>query len=544
MRNGPAHRNLNAIFLGSVVLLTCLELVSALVNGVEFMWLIVADLSPYLLLFTAIWALFSFTDGKAAEKVMVVLAAAVLLYECVYGVLQLIGKSSPGHFYYRMTGDFGNPGPYGGFIAALLAVTIPEALKYRKARPLKTNALPLLCAAASIPGIVILPLTLSRTAFAAFAFAVLLYISRIEAVRRFVSRRKWTLAAAAAVLAVAAVLLFNFKKESAKGRLHIWKIEAKAIAAKPLTGYGPGMALGAYGDAQELYFREGGPFSAAEIRAAGVPEYAFSEYLRFGMECGVPGLVLSALAAVCALLLLRRKRSALEYALAVLVVFSLASYPLSLWQFRILAAILLGAAAGARSRGMAITAAAATVPAAILALLCAGTLIELRDARTYAKEARLGIAFGSPRYCSDSLAKRLSYLRNDGEFLYDCGYRLRTEGRYEDSNGMLALGKKISANPSFNLLTGQNLEDMGEYGKAEKEYLSGYYKVPCRIRPLYLLMEMRLKQGEDRGALEMAQRISRMPVNRKVRSMATMKSRAIAVRDSLSNTVTNTQHYR
>ena len=109
---------------------------------------------------------------------------------------------------------------------------------------------------------------------------------------------------------------------------------------------------------------------------------------------------------------------------------------------------------------------------------------------------------------------------------------------------MLALGKKISANPSFNLLTGQNLEDMGEYGKAEKEYLSGYYKVPCRIRPLYLLMEMRLKQGEDRGALEMAQRISRMPVNRKVRSMATMKSRAIAIRDSLSNTVTNTQNYR
>ncbi len=205
---------------------------------------------------------------------------------------------------------------------------------------------------------------------------------------------------------------------------------------------------------------------------------------------------------------------------------------------------MLGVAAGVRSRGIAITAAAATVPAAILALLCAGTLIELRDARTYAKEARLGIAFGSPRYCSDSLEKRLYYLRNDGEFLYDCGYRLRTEGRYDESNGMLALGKKISANPSFNLLTGQNLEDMGEYGKAEKEYLSGYYKVPCRIRPLYLLMEMRLKQGEDRGALEMAQRISRMPVNRKVRSMATMKSRAIAIRDSLSNTVTNTQNYR
>ena len=47
-------------------------------------------------------------------------------------------------------------------------------------------------------------------------------------------------------------------------------------------------------------------------------------------------------------------------------------------------------------------------------------------------------------------------------------------------------------------------------------------------------MQMHLKNGDDKAALEVAGRISTMQVNRKVHRMVMMKEKAVHVRDSLS----------
>ena len=185
-------RKLKILLLVSLALLAGLEAVSALVNDVDSPFLIVADLSPYILAFAAVWALASFTDGKIMEKVIVAAASLALLYECGTGVMQIFGKASSGNLYFNLTGDFRNPGPYGGFIAVMLAAILPAVSEYRKDKSLKHNALPLLAGFASIIGIVLLPATLSRTALVAFGAAALLYILRIEQVRRFIGRRKWS----------------------------------------------------------------------------------------------------------------------------------------------------------------------------------------------------------------------------------------------------------------------------------------------------------------------------------------------------------------
>ena len=150
------------------------------------------------------------------------------------------------------------------------------------------------------------------------------------------------------------------------------------MAEKPLSGYGPGMALGGYGQTQAHYFQTSGPFSQEEIRTAGVPEFAFNEYLRFGMECGLPGLALSVLILLLALVLLHRRKSPLEYALLALGVFASASSLLSLWQFRLVLAIILGFAAGSRDRAMSICASASVLFSAILLALSLGTLSSVR----------------------------------------------------------------------------------------------------------------------------------------------------------------------
>ncbi|MGM9788961.1 MAG: O-antigen ligase family protein [Candidatus Cryptobacteroides sp.] len=529
---------LSFLLLVCIALLAGLEVLSAVVNDVDFANLVLADVAPYILLFCVVWTLASYTDGKVLEKFIIAAASAALIGETVIGFFQLAGKLSSGNFYYHLTGSFRNPGPYGGFIAVLLCLTLPEALKFRRDKSLAHNALPLLAGLASILGIVVLPATFSRTAFAAFVVAALLFIVRLEVVKTFVRRRKWIVVAAAAVLVVSAVALFNFKKESADGRLHIWKIETLVIADEPLLGHGPGMSLGAYGDMQEDYFRNTRT-TQAEIRAAGVPQFAFNEYLRFGMECGVPGLLLSLAVVILAAISLHRKNTHLEYALVALGVFAMASYPLSLWQFRLVLVLLLGYAAAFGSRSMSIPATFFSIVSAVLLILSAGTLRSVMDASQYSKSAKLGIALGMNRYNSDSLATRLPFLKNNVGFLYDYATILRREGRFEESAAMALRGAGISPDPVFNTLAGQNYASLERYQEAEKQFSIAYFKVPCRINPLFKVMELRLSVGDDKGALEFARRIAGMPVNRKVRSMVTMKSRAIEVRDSLVSAMNN-----
>ena len=52
------------------------------------------------------------------------------------------------------------------------------------------------------------------------------------------------------VVLVGGVCLFNLKKDSASGRLFMWKISSRAIAEKPFTGYGQGNFALAYGTSQ------------------------------------------------------------------------------------------------------------------------------------------------------------------------------------------------------------------------------------------------------------------------------------------------------
>ena len=72
---------------------------------------------------------------------------------------------------------------------------------------------------------------------------------------------------------------YLLKKDSADGRLLMWKVSVQAIKEKPLGGYGWDYVAGAYGDAQEKYFSKG-DYTAQEEHVAGSPEYVFNEYLQ------------------------------------------------------------------------------------------------------------------------------------------------------------------------------------------------------------------------------------------------------------------------
>lgn len=84
------------------------------------------------------------------------------------------------------------------------------------------------------------------------------------------------------------VVLYQFKKDSADGRLLMWKIAGRAILDNPVRGTGSGGFPAAFAKAQADYFSSG-QGTEKEKLVAGSPEYAFNEYLQIGMEQGVGG---------------------------------------------------------------------------------------------------------------------------------------------------------------------------------------------------------------------------------------------------------------
>ena len=329
--------------------------------------------------------------------------------------------------------------------------------------------LPLMVATAGITlGVVVLPATMSRAAWLAFAVSMVLYAVRETGLGARLMRRRWVVPGLAMAASVLMAGLFFMKRDSAVGRLHIWNMEVRAISSAPAVGTGAGTALGAYGKAQEAYFRSGDRGDTV-TRVAGCPEYAFNEYLKAGMEAGVPGLLL-VIAVVSAAMIVALSAGVLSLK----GVFSLRSEAVRDWQE-------------------------------------ANSLARLEIYEDAVKE-----------YESAREAMSWNY-----HYLYDYGHALHEAGDYARSNAVLSEGAKSSSDPLFHTISGKNYAALGQYEMAEQEYLTAHFMVPCRIYPLSLLMDLYIVQGQREKATAVGRKILGMPVNRKNMTMVTLQEDVI-----------------
>ena len=296
------------------------------------------------------------------------------------------------------------------------------------------------------------------------------------------------------LIAVAAVALcigaFLMKKDSALGRLHIWHMEARSIAAHPWTGAGRGGFAAAYGDAQAAYFRAA-ERPVWEVRVAGCPEYAFNEYLKAGVEWGAGGLVLALAISVLVCVVLIRKNNPLGYGAIALAVFAAFSYPMSLWPFRLCAGLFFAAALGELSgkRG------------AALVVFAASAVVCVWAEREKPREA-------------------------DFRELYTRGYHLFEMGEFEKALPLLEKGAGMSCDPMFHNIIGRCHEALGDADRAERAYWHAHYMVPGRLYPLVLLQELYLSQGNVHRAGEMLELIEKTPMNEKNTNMKVLRRRA------------------
>ena len=423
-------------------------------------------------------------------RTLIVILSFLALCESSLGLLQVLGLRVSGHVGFVMTGSFSNPGPYGGLIAILLAILGAYVIQNRNAQKWYDKTLVILSAISCALCIIVLPASMSRAAWLALGVAVLVLGFKELSFADWIRKHKALAVIASVIVLIAMTGVFFLKKDSAIGRLHIWHMELRAIAEEPLTGHGKGTVLGVYGDTQAKYFAEK-ERSEIIMKVAGCPEYAFNEYLKIGVEYGIPVMLGVIVVLILVIALLLKYRLPFAYGLIAFCVFAFFSYPLEAVRIK-------------------------------------------PDVEKKWESIRYLSTMELYEDSVEELAPLYDDLKDNYRYLYDYGYALHKCKRYQESTKILKEGAVISSDPMFYNIIGRNYEAMKEYDKARDAYIHAHNMVPCRIYPLVLLMEMYASIGDDKTAMKYGARALQAPYNERHRNMLLLRNRVQECCDTLN----------
>lgn len=424
-------------------------------------------------------------------KFLISVAAIFSIYESGLGLLQIIGIHASSHSNFIMTGSFENPGPYGGFIAIMLAILGAYVLLNRNVDKWYEKVLVVLSMISCALCIIVLPASMSRAAWLALGVAALVFGLKELNLADWIGKHKRNAIIASVLVLMVMTGVFFIKKDSAIGRLHIWNIELRAIADKPWTGHGKGSVLGVYGETQAEYFAEKDRLEIIK-KVAGCPEYAFNEYLKIGVEYGIPTMFAVIAMLIVLIILLLKVRSPFAYGLIAFCVFAFFSYPLGVVKIK-------------------------------------------SEAEKQWESVRFLSGMEAYEDAVEEYAPLYEDLKDNYRYLYDYGYALYKCGRHEESNNFLKEGSRISSDPMFYNIMGRNNEALGLYEAAEYCYTHSHNMVPSRIYPLSLLMKMKIRTGATQEAIAIGEKIQSMHVNDKVLTMRRLQKECLAQLDSLRN---------
>ena len=386
--------------------------------------------------------------------------------EAILGLLQVYGYEPSNHSLYALTGSFYNPGPYSGFLAMCVPVALHEWLEGK--RIWKHVAL-----VALVLMLVVLPSGMSRSAWLA-ALVASGYVLGMH-YREKVCRYWKYFCVGSLLLAVLGVGAYHWKKDSADGRLLMWKVATQAVLDQPWQGVGWECVAGAYGDAQERYFASG-MATEQEAHVAGAPEYVFNEYLQVAMAWGVPALCgILLLVGGCFYLGHRDRQFGVCGALLSLAVFAFSSYPFQFMEFIV----------------------------AFIALL---VVCLLRFRNVYLQVSVLVIGIGVGLYLYDS---REEHPIRKAHTMFERAHSLHKAGEWEASTELLKETMRISSDAMILNIIGKNCQALGYYEEAEEWFIRSTHRLPNRIYPYYLLAKLYAEHSKffPREKLEWAVRM-------------------------------------
>ncbi len=462
---------------------------------IEYAWWLTGWVYVFLCVLLLLYALFIPKKKKTqiiGQELILWILLIMGMKEVFAGLLQLFDFQASKHSLYSFTGSFYNPGPYGGFLSIIFPIAFYKTLYYKErvryGKPYQlyyhfTFIICLLLGSMIIAGA-------SRAAWCASLVSLpWVYYHFSEKNRQKVGswihhRRKYLWIFALGML-VASIIVFGLKKDSALGRIFIWKICCLSIAESPMKGYGKGTFEGIYGQFQENYFSNPN-YAEWEERVAGCPHYAFNEYVQIAVEYGIPILIgIISLFAICFFTGLKKRRIAACGGLLAFFIFSFFSYPSEFPAFSIAVFFLTILCCGNEQKW------------SWLLLACISGIVgcsifksDIHKELSQWNECRIRYRLGAYDNAKDEYEKLYPTLKKEHSFLFEYGHCLHKLHDYNQSNQILYEAEKTICDPIVLNIIGKNYVELKQYTEAEEYFIRSSHRLPNRIYPYYLLAKL------------------------------------------------------
>ena len=400
---------------------------------------------------------------------------------------------------FAVTGPFDNPAG----ISASLVLLLPFSLYWCLQRKQRVIAIVIVCLIATV-------IILSRARAAILATVVILIFFFIRILRE---RDIKLFPAHYAIISASCLLLlagmFIVKKDSANGRLLIWKCSAQLISSKPIFGYGGNGFYANYMNEQAEYFIKH-PNSNYAILADNV-RHPFNEFLKGTVNYGIVGLGLTLLLIIIPLWISRENDSLelffIRLSLLSIGVCALFSYPLNYPFIRFMTVVLLAfVLAAAPQKSIIIKNSYLTKGIALLFSLglLSATAYQVFYEYEWHKIAHRSLSGETsqmlPRY--KSLHAHLNY---KDLFLYNYAAELNIVGHYVESQRVGLECEKLWADYDLQMLMADNCRQLKKYSETETYLSKAAAMCPVKFMPLYQLTELYLETGRKDEAQELAQ---------------------------------------
>lgn len=311
---------------------------------------------------------------------------------------------------------------------------------------------------------------------------------------------KWFLLSVPVII-LASVSSYKVKRDSALGRLTIYRVAANMIKEHPLTGVGPNRFAACYNNYQAEYFRTGKASIEPELLADNTFE-AFNSIIQILVEYGVIGLLLLGMLAYC--LLSKRKNTSDALAtrwlkrgsygcLISIMVSSLFSNPFHVTPILLIFCFHVSVILSQKTRSFIVPSKRNRFPlvAATLFTLFILTYVFVQ----HIAEKKWKMAADLAVYDNFNKAKKFyagayPYLKTNGDFLYNYGAEAYLAGNYNLAINLLTQATHYTSFSNLFVYLADAFAATGKYELAEENYLHAIYMVPSHIFPKFQLIQL------------------------------------------------------
>lgn len=447
--------------------------------------------------------------------------------QALYGIAQYF-YIIPSTGSFRMMGSFDNPAG----LSLCLCMSLPFALNLLHGKKWQQ----IIAWAASLPIVLAIVLCGMRSGILALVAVIALSCHHY-----LPKSRKAILRVVVVSMLILLPSLYILKKDSADGRLLIWRCGIEMVLDKPLFGHGAGAFRAHYMDYQADFFKQH-PNSHFAVLADNVQQ-PFNEYLGLAIHHGLAGLVL-----IIVLMFLlwqaykdsihREESFSALLSLAALTIIALFSYP-GLYAFSwvmllVCCIILIGNTSWPWKKKIVVRKDCAILVALLagMALYDIGKDIAAEIEWKNVSENTYGQTPSHWMPLYQDLEKQLS---QHPFFLYNYSAQLYLAERYDDCIVKAMDCRRYWADYDVEMLIAQAYEKLHYDDFAEAYFIHASRMCPNRFFPLYYLMNLYQRNGDSARTRDMAEKIISMPVKVPSSEVSRMRQEAKTILQSNKN---------